>query len=796
MFRLRLLGGASLARDDGSPVAGRAGQRHRLALLALLATAPGRALSRDKLVGLLWPESDSERARNLLKVSVYVLRQALGEEALVSGADDLRLSREVVTADVDEFERAIGEGDPASAVAVYGGPLLDGFFLPDAPEFERWLDAERERLARTYARALEELAEGAESRGDFEGAAEWWRRRAMHDPYDSRVAMSLMRALDASGNRAGALQHASIHERLLQQELGLQTPSPVARFADELRASPHQAPAAAAVAVHEPAAEAVLPQTPAAGPSPSGELERASAAVAADSQVPSPPASASPPARVRRVGRWWAGALALIGVLVVAGLAWKMSPGAQPQPEGSVAVLPFVNISPDRDLEYFSDGVTEEIITHLSAFPTLKVISRTSAMRYKGSTKSLREIATELRVAHVLEGSVRREGDTVRITAQLIDAGTDHHLWSQRYDRRLVDVFAVQEDIAREVGRALELKLVDRDHVPARRGTADPEAYELYLRGRHVWQTRTPEAHQRAIAYFQRAVERDSGYADAYAGMADVYLTGFQLNVAGFSESEADAYARLRWAAERAVALDDVSAEAHTSLGIAHWWRGDWVAAERELRRAIELNPGYATARTWYSLLLGGFGRFDEAVRESRRAWELDPFALVPSSNHGWALILARRYDEAIEQYRRTLELDDGWSMSHVGMGIAFDQKGMHAEAVRALRRAVELRPERPEHRAKLAYVLARAGSADEARQLLREVESEPAQVVAVRAAFALGHAYLALGEKDRAFTWLERTDWRWPQRANLYDPALDPVRDDPRFRRLVERVARERGIR
>lgn len=791
MFRLRLLGGASLVRDDGSPVAGRAGQRHRLALLALLACAPGRALSRDKLLGLLWPESDSDRARNLLKVSAYVLRQALGDEALVSGADDLRLSRDLVATDVDEFERAIGAGDPASAVGFYGGPLLDGFFLPDAPEFERWLDAERERLARLYARAVEELADGAGARGDWEVAAEWWRRRAAHDPYDSRVAVSLMRALDASGNRAAALQHASVHERLLQQELGLQGPSPVARFADELRAGPQAAPAAVAVATDAPLPIPAFSPPPA----PAREPPSPSRLLPAPVSTPAlPPAPAPPP--VSPLRRWRIGALAFIGVVALAVAVWRMSPSAPVQRENSIAVLPFVNMSPDRDLEYFSDGVTEEIITHLSAYPTLKVISRTSAMRYKGSTKSLREIARELRVAHVLEGSLRREGDSVRITAQLIDAGSDHHLWSQRYDRRLVDVFAVQEDIASEVGRALELKLVDRDHIPARRGTADPAAYELYLRGRQAWQTRTPEGHQRAITYFQRAVERDSGYAQAYAGMADVYLTGFQLNVAGFSESEADAYARLRGAAERAVALDDASAEAHTSLGIAHWWRGDWVAAERELRRAIALNPGYATTRAWYALLLGGMGRIDEAVEQSRRAWELDPFALVASNNHGWALILARRYDEAIAQHRRTLALDDRWSMSHAGTGIALEHQGKHAEAERSLRRAVELRPERPEHRAKLAYVLARAGKGDEARRLVRELESEPPELIAVHAAYAIGHAYIALGEIDTAFAWLERADWRWPQRANLYDAALDPVRGDPRFVRLFERVKRERGMR
>jgi TolB-like protein/Flp pilus assembly protein TadD len=577
-----------------------------------------------------------------------------------------------------------------------------------------------------------------------------------------------MQALEASGNRVGALQHAAVHQTLLHEEFGVGLPPDVLALSERLRREP-EAP--------QPASSHPLAETP------------AEAEVAIPAQPNDEPEMAVPvQGRSVRRKRWWGAAALLAVVSLVAGV-WAAWPrGAQP--ERSIVVLPFLNLSPEDDNEYFSDGLTEEIIARLAGVAQLKVISRTSAMHYKGSKKPLRQIADELDVAHVLEGSVRQSDGRLRVTAQLIDARTDEHLWAENYDYRMQDVFRVQEEIARQVVRALEVELGERgQRVLARQGTRDPEAYEFYRRGRFLWSTRTKEGHERALEYFQRAIARDSAYADAYSGLADVYLTSYQLRTS--DRSEAEAYSRFKWAAERALALDDQSAGAHTSFAVVLWWQRNWPGAERELRRAIELNPGYATAHGWYAQLLAGMGRTDEALREIRRAYELDPFALVISSTSAWVCRLARDFDCAIEQYRRTQELNPSWAPAYSNMGLTYAQMGMHEAAIREVSKAVELDPQNSSWQADLAYVQALAGKMENARENLRRAKQQPTE------AYVIARAYIALGESDSAFAWLERSSWQWPHRSPVrVDPALDPLRADPRFAQLSVRIDREMGMR
>ena len=487
--------------------------------------------------------------------------------------------------------------------------------------------------------------------------------------------------------------------------------------------------------------------------------------------------------RTGRPGRWWRAA-ALLAVICIVGAVWAVWPRTA-EPERSIVVLPFVNLSRDANNEYFSDGLTEEIITRLSAVPELKVISRTSAMHYKRSEKPLRQIADELNVAHVLEGSVRRSDGRLRITAQLIDAQADNHLWAENYDHELRDIFRVQEEIALQVVRALEVELGERERgLLAKQGTLDPEAYELYRRGRYLWGSRTKEGHERAMEYFQRAIARDSSYADAYAGMADVYLTAHLYNLSTLPEAET--YSRIKWAAERALALDPESASAHTSFAIVLWWQRNWPGAEREFRRAIELNPGGAD-RGWYAVLLAGTGRADEALAGVRRSSELNPFVPTALANYGWLCYLLRDRDCTIQQDRRVLEIEPSFAQAYQRLGLVYAQGGMAEEALQAFRNAAELNPA---FLADLAYGLAMAGHTQEALETLDRAKEKPVEP------FFVGRAYVALGEPDSAFAWLERGSWQWPHRANRYDPALDPLRSDPRFAQLSERVEREMGLR
>ena len=766
---VRLLGTPSIERD-GMLLSGRVAQRHRVALLALLALAPDGRLSRDKLLALLWPEHDAERARNVLSVSVYAVRSALGDDALVSMGDDLRLNPHVIRTDVAELEAALARGDHAAAVALYAGPFLDGFFLTESPDFQEWVERERKRLADLHARALEALADGSEKAGDFAAATERWKARAVQDPYDSRIALRLMEAMARAGNRAGALQHASVHERLLRQEFGIALPGSITALAERLRQAPIDATPPRPVEPWPSAATDLAAMHPAAPP---GESTIAAPEVR-DTRT-----------RRRRIA---AGAVVVAAAAAVFAI-WMVRSRAPGGGDRSVAVLPFANLSAEADNEFFSDGLTEEIITRLAAIPELKVISRTSVMRYKGTGKNAREIADELAVAHILEGSVRRRGNRARITAKLVNARTDEQLWAHNYDYAVEDVFRVQEDIARQVVAALELRLGERQQATiARRGTRNAEAYELYRRGRHLWNTRTRQAHERALEYFRRALERDSMYADAYAGMADVYLTAYQLGMPLVSEDET--YSRIKWGAERALALDGNSADARTSFAVALWWQRNWPGAERELRRAVELNPGHAMARSWLGLLLTGQGRLDEALREGRRAYEVDPFAPIVSGNYAVFCYLTRDYDCALEQLRRTLDLGALVPRFEARLAFSYAHKGNLDTALTIARGAAEAAPDRPDVLADLAYVQALAGHHAAARATLGRSKLPSVEP------FNVARAYAALGEADSAFAWLERSAWQWPHRAVRADPALDPLRRDPRFARLSLRIDREMGLR
>jgi serine/threonine-protein kinase len=487
---------------------------------------------------------------------------------------------------------------------------------------------------------------------------------------------------------------------------------------------------------------------------------------------------------------------ALVGalLLVVAGIVFAarrlgLTRGAEVEgsPMASAAVLPFANMSPGKDQEYFSDGLTEELITALSQVPGLRVAARTSSFQFKGMSADVREIGRKLDVGTVLEGSVRRSGDRLRVTAQLVSAKNGYQLWSASYDRSLADVFTVQEDIARAIVSALRVRLGARaDSSLAARPTRDLAAYDLYLQGRFAWNQRSEATLPQAVRYFEQATARDSGFARAYAGLADAYI----LLPSYASVSPALAWPKAKAAAERALALDSTLAEAYTSLAygtMLNEW--NWTRADALFKRAIAQDPAYANAHHWYADFLTGRGRLEEALLEMRRAAELDPLSRVIGSEVGWVLYTMHRDDEAIAQLERILRLDPNFGHSYMELGFAQIGKGRYQEAIISLQHALELGGKYAHVPAALAAAYAASGNRKAAIVVLHDLEQRSAHEYVTPFAFAI--VCTALGRKTEAFRWLHKgideRDIFLPE--NFNDPLLDPLRSDPRYPELVRRM-------
>jgi serine/threonine protein kinase/tetratricopeptide (TPR) repeat protein len=453
----------------------------------------------------------------------------------------------------------------------------------------------------------------------------------------------------------------------------------------------------------------------------------------------------------------------------------------------SVAVLPLKNLSADPENEYFSDGVTEDIAAQLAKVGDLRIIAGTSAARYKDRRRSATEIGSALGVATVLDGSVRRDRDRIRIVSQLLDGRTGEQLWSATYDRELKDIFAIQADVSREIAVALKGELSPADAEVLRpRHAQDLGAFDLYLKGRYYWNMRSSDGLKRSIQYFQAAIDRDPEYALAYAGLADAYNL---LGVYGVV-SRAEAGARASAAASKALALDASLAEAHASLALVHQERFEWDAAEQAFKRALELRPGYATAHHWYAAYLAGHGRAPDAMIEIRRALALDPLSLSINAELAAILILARRYDEAIVQLEQTLQMDPSFSMAHLMLAEAYAHKGAYDRALDQVDRARALEGTSWDLHANVGYIFAMAGRRAEAERIAAELV-ERDRLKEEGAAGGAAAIYAGLGQNDRAFEWLNRArDLRDPLIAYLkVDPKFDSLRGDHRFDRLLDSV-------
>ncbi|MBZ5597125.1 MAG: winged helix-turn-helix domain-containing protein [Acidobacteriia bacterium] len=489
--------------------------------------------------------------------------------------------------------------------------------------------------------------------------------------------------------------------------------------------------------------------------------------------------------------RWWAIGLGAL-LVIIASLGvwrhWSRTRVRPPQGKVMLAVLPFDNLTGDPAQEYFSDGITEEMINRVGGLDPqhLGVIARTSVMRYKNTRTPLDQIGRELGVQYVIEGAVRQDSHHVRVTAQLIQTKDQTPIWAQQYDRELKGLLALQTEIAREVANEIQLSLGDHKPAPDEPvlSRQEYEAYDLYLRGQYFFNKRDGPSLEEAIGYFEQAIEKDPTNARAYAALADCYAL-----IPGYNSRPGDEFiSRARAAAMKAVKLDENLPEAHTALAlIVQNYDWDWPTAEKEFRRAIELNPNYATAHHWYAEHLMWRGRFDEALQESERARQLDPLSLIIAADNGAILYFSRQYDRAIEKWRSVLEVDPEFSRAHL-IHAAYVDKGMFAEALAD----VEKQPHKPEvawYWGWIAYIRGRSGRKAEARHALKELlqlnRRDPVnpQVIAL--------ASIGVGDKDQALTWLEKAAEQHSNELTSLkvNPAYDSLRGEPRFQELLRRV-------
>jgi len=480
-------------------------------------------------------------------------------------------------------------------------------------------------------------------------------------------------------------------------------------------------------------------------------------------------------------------ALALVLGLPILAVWLFRSRGRAPTGIRSLAVLPLESLSGDASQGYFADGMTDELITDLSQISALRVISRTSVMVYKGARKPLPQIARELNVDAVVEGTVLRSGDQVRITAQLIEASTDKHLWSQSYEGELRDTLALQNRVAAAIADQIRINLTPQEQAALKNvKVVNPEAYESYLKGRYFWNKRTADGLKVALAYFNQATGEDPKYPQAYSGLADTYALLGDWQYAVMTPKEA--FPKAKAAAIKALELDSTLGEAHNSLAfILDGFDWDLDSGGKEFQRAIELNPGYATAHHWYAWHLSLLGRYDEAIAEMRKAENLDPLSLIINADLAELLVLAHSYDESIQQSRKTIEMDPNFALAHNQLAQAYLQKHMYDEAVAELQKAVQLSGRSPTCIANLARAYVASGKRDEAVQLLNELKKRASPGYSNAAEISM--IYASFGDMDQAMNWLEKG---YEERFNpgvLLRPGFDPLRSDSRFQSLVHRI-------
>lgn len=715
----------------------------------------------------MWPEASPGRSPRLLSDTLYVVRRALGEEAIRSSGEDLRINPDVLDCDVTAFREALTEDRKVDALDLYRGPFLDGFHATESREFDLWQQRTEIRLRHRAKSAARELSLAAESAGDLEAAVRWERRRGEIDPYDEASLRRRLVLLE----RLGDLPEALTEYESFQSDL-----------ATSLEIEPGPETRALARMLHDRTDAVVArPRT-----EPESSIFHESRPVEAESRDERP--------RSRRYLRTVA-ATTLTVILILAGVVLLpedlTESAAVPK---TIAVLPFANLTGNPDDAYLSAGITSNLASRLSSLRNVKVSALPSLSPGGTGANLPREVTSSLPVDCLIQGDIQRTGDSLRVGVRLVDISSGENIWADVFDGNLTSLFSLQATVAR--GTAATLTASSSDAEAQRFGLeAAPasEAYNLYLRARWQYHRRDRQGLERAVALLKRALSLDPDYAPAHAALADAFLI---LGFSGYWPADST-YARMETSIRRALEIDPELAQAYASLSGLHFVRREWDEAVAANRRAIELDPSYALAHHWLAHeLLTGYGRHEEALEAKRTAYRLDPLSPIIAVSLGWHHYLMGHYERTVEVTSRALEVDPNFAGAHAQLARARTHLGDYAGAVAAVDEGLERRPEsRGRLLAERAYVEALLGSRTDADRLIREAKranSRPSSVALT---------YAALGERDSTMRWLDST-LVWLDEAHVFqkaydlhairwDPALERYRDDPAYHVRMEELRR-----
>ena len=764
-YRLITLGAVRVASASGEELQSVTAQPRRVALLSYLVLARPRGFhTRDRLLSLFWPDYDNQRARNALSQAVHFLRRSLGADVIVSGADDqLRISADALWCDAIAFEAALSEHRVHEAVALYGGPFFEGFHVSAAaPELDQWVDSERDRLARQYGEALRRLAEERSSVGDLAGAVAWHRKLAVHDPLSSRAALGLMQALVAVGEPQSALQHARIFETLVRQELDSAPDSQFEDFVRSLKRRP-------ALAVPNDALSDVKPVQP----------DEVKALAGAD--APRSPASFTPASHRRTRSTTLAAGLLAASLAIVALVASKRA--RTPPRLECIAVLPIRNISGDSTLGPLAKSMTDAMITELMRYPEPRVKPAFSVTKLESTRQSLPETGRTLDCDGIVDASLTRNGRAVHVDVGLLYAPDDRHLWGQPFENDTSRTLVLQRAVIEAVARRVQSFVGGNATVPAQPSRrVDTMAYRLYLSGRDEFRHRSDASLTESVGMFRQAIGQDSSFAAPYAGIADAY--GY-MGTNGFASQSYLDSARL--IASRALALDDNSSEAHTSMGWILASDGDWARAEDEFKQALRLQPDNALAHHWYALLLVTLDRREEALAEIRRAKQLDPTSqVINGANMMIEFLNGVKLPLGNPGNPKTIA-DRTNPLWHAVYGVNLAKHRRCSEAYDENRTAQELAPDNTMMMISLVGVHLLCGDSTRGHALLAEIEHRPD---AAHMAVYIATVYAYEHKPDVAFAWLDRAQWNLQTYYQLrVNPDLAPLRPDPRFAQLLHRL-------